>query len=45
MSTESEEDVTEEKDAGGAIANSVMRGEDKRAVRLVMEQDGAKRGA
>ncbi len=38
MSTESEEDVTQKKDAGGAVADSVMRGEDEDAVRLLMEQ-------
>jgi hypothetical protein len=38
MSAESEEDVTQEKDAGGAVADSVMRGEDEDAVRLLMEQ-------
>jgi hypothetical protein len=42
MSAEREEDITQEKDAGGAIANSVMRGEDEGALRLLMEQDGAK---
>jgi hypothetical protein len=41
MSTESEKDVTQEEDAGRAVANSVMRGEDKGAVFLVVEQDGA----
>jgi hypothetical protein len=41
MSAEREEDVTQEKDAGGAVADSVMRGEDKRAVRLLMEQHSA----
>jgi len=40
MSAESEEDVTQEKDAGGAVANSVM-GEDEGAVRLLMEQYSA----
>ena len=38
MSAESEEHVTQEKDAGGAVADSVMRGEDEDAVRLLMEQ-------
>jgi hypothetical protein len=38
MSAESEEDVTQKKDAGGAVADSVMRGEDEDAVRLLMEQ-------
>jgi hypothetical protein len=37
LSVESEEQVAKEKDAGGAIANSVMRGQDKSAVRLLME--------
>jgi hypothetical protein len=41
MSAESEEDVTQQKDAGGAIADSVMRGEDEGAVRLLMEQYSA----
>jgi hypothetical protein len=41
MSGESEEDVTQEKDAGGAVADSVMRGEDEGAVRLLMEQYSA----
>ena len=41
MSGEGEEDVTQEKDAGGAIADSVMRGEDEGAVRLLMEQYSA----
>jgi hypothetical protein len=38
MSAQSEEDVTQEKDAGGAIADRVMRGEDECALRLLMEQ-------
>ena len=38
MSAESEEDVTQKKDAGGTVANSVMRGEDEGAVHLLMEQ-------
>jgi len=38
--TESEEHVTQEKDAGGAIADCVMRGEDESAVRFLMEQYG-----
>jgi hypothetical protein len=38
MSTEGEEHVTQEKDAGGAVTDSVMRGEDEDAVRLLMEQ-------
>src|SRR5258707_9309838 len=38
MSAESEEDVTQKEDAGGAVADSVMRGEDEGAVRLLMEQ-------
>jgi hypothetical protein len=37
-SAESEEDVTQEKDAGGSVADSVMRGEDEGAMRLLMEQ-------
>jgi hypothetical protein len=37
MSAESEQDVTQEKDAGGAVADSVMRGEDEGAVCLLME--------
>jgi hypothetical protein len=37
MSAESEEDVTQEKDAGRAVADSVVRGEDEGAVRLLME--------
>jgi hypothetical protein len=31
MSAESKEDITKEKDAGGAVAKSVMRGEDESA--------------
>jgi hypothetical protein len=38
MSAESEEHVTQEKDAGGAVADSVMGGEDEDAARLLMEQ-------
>jgi hypothetical protein len=38
MSAESEEDVTQEKDAGGAVADGVLRGEDEDALRLLMEQ-------
>jgi hypothetical protein len=38
MSAEGDEDVTQEKDAGGAVADSVMRGEDEGTVRLLMEQ-------
>ena len=38
MSAESEEDVTQEKDAGGAVADGVMRGEDEGTVRLLMKQ-------
>jgi hypothetical protein len=41
MPAEGEEDVTQEKDAGGAIADSVMRGEDEGAVRLLKEQYSA----
>jgi hypothetical protein len=41
MSAEREEDITQEKDAGGAIANSVMRGEDEGTLRLLMEQHRA----
>jgi hypothetical protein len=41
MSAESEEHVTEEKDAGGAVADSMMGGEDEGAVRLLMEQHSA----
>jgi hypothetical protein len=37
MSAQSEEDVTQEKDAGGAVADSMVRGEDEGAVRLLME--------
>jgi hypothetical protein len=37
MPAEGEEDVTQEKDARGAIADSVMRGEDEGAVRLLMK--------
>jgi hypothetical protein len=40
-SAESEEDVTEEIDAGGSVADSVMRGEDEGAMRLLMEQYSA----
>jgi hypothetical protein len=42
MSAKSEKDVTQEKDAGGAITDSVMGGEDESAVRLLMEQHSAK---
>jgi hypothetical protein len=45
MSAKSEEDVTQEKDAGGAIADSVMRGEDKGAVCLLMEQYSTEEGS
>ena len=38
MPAESEECITQKKDAGGAVADSVMRGEDEGAVRLLMEQ-------
>jgi hypothetical protein len=38
VSAESEEDVAQEKDAGGAVADSVMRGKDEDAMRLLMEQ-------
>jgi hypothetical protein len=38
ISAEGEEHVTQEKDAGGAVADSVMGREDKDAVRLMMEQ-------
>jgi hypothetical protein len=41
MSAESEEHVTQEKDAGGAVADSVMRREDEGAVCLPMEQYSA----
>jgi hypothetical protein len=41
MSTEGEEDVTQKKDAGGAVADSVVRGEDEGALRLLMKQYGA----
>jgi hypothetical protein len=44
MSAESEEDVAKEKDAGGAVADSVMRGEDEGALRLLMEQYSAEEG-
>jgi hypothetical protein len=37
-SAESEKDVTQKKDARRSVADSVMRGEDERAVRLLMEQ-------
>jgi hypothetical protein len=37
MSAESEEDVTQDKDYGNAVGDSVMRGEDEDAVRLLME--------
>jgi hypothetical protein len=42
MSAESEEDVTKEKDAGGSVADCVMRGKDEGAVRLLMEQYSTK---
>jgi hypothetical protein len=42
ISAESEEHVTQEKDAGGAIADGVMRGEDKGAVRFLMEKYSTK---
>jgi hypothetical protein len=38
MSAESEEDVAKEKDKGNAVGDSVMRGEDEGAVRLLMDQ-------
>jgi hypothetical protein len=38
MSAEGEEEVAKEKDAGGAVAHSMMGGEDEGAVRLLMEQ-------
>src|SRR5258708_33115753 len=41
MSAESEQDVTQEKEAGRAGADSVMRGEDEDAMRLLMEQYSA----
>jgi hypothetical protein len=41
MSAESEEEVAKEKDTRGAVADSVMGGEDEGAVRLLMEQYGA----
>jgi hypothetical protein len=41
MPAKCEEEITQEKHAGGAVANSVMRGEDKGAVPLLMEQYGA----
>jgi hypothetical protein len=40
MSAESEKNIAKEKDAGGAVADSVMRGKDKGAVRVLMEQYG-----
>jgi hypothetical protein len=45
MSAESEKDVTQKKDAGGAVADRVMRGEDEGAVRLLMEQYSAEEGS
>lgn len=44
MSAEGEEDVAKEKDARGAVTDSVMRGEDKGAVRLLMRSTARKRG-
>jgi hypothetical protein len=44
-SAESVEDVTQEKDVRGAVADSVMRGEDEAAVRLLMEQYSAEEGS
>ena len=41
MSAKREEHVTQEKDAGGAVADSVMRGKDEGAMRLLMEQYSA----
>ena len=41
MPVESQQHVTQEKDTGGAVADSVMRGEDEGAVRLLMEQYSA----
>ena len=38
MSAESQQDVAQEKDARGAVADSVMRGEDEGALRFLMEQ-------
>jgi hypothetical protein len=43
ISAESEQDVTQEKDNGDAIGNSVMRGKDERAVRFLMEQYSAEK--
>jgi hypothetical protein len=43
MSAESKEYVTQEKDAGGAVADSAMRGQNKDAVRLLMEQYSAEK--
>jgi hypothetical protein len=45
MSAENEEDVTQEKDAGGPIADRVMRGEDEGTLCLLMEQYRAKEGS
>jgi hypothetical protein len=42
LSAEREEYVMQEKDAGGAVTDSVMRGEDEGAVRLLMEQYSTK---
>jgi hypothetical protein len=42
MSAENEKDVTQEIDAGGPIADSVMRGEDEGTLCLLMEQNRAK---
>jgi hypothetical protein len=41
MPAESEKDVTQEKDQGNAVGNSVVRGEDEGAVGLLMEQYSA----
>jgi hypothetical protein len=41
MSTKGEQDVTKEKDAGGTVADGVMRGEYEGALRLLMEQYSA----
>jgi hypothetical protein len=43
ISAEGEEDVTQKKDQGNAVGDSVMRGEDEDAVRLLMEQYSAKK--
>ena len=45
MSAEGEEDVTQQKNAGGAIADCMMRGEDEGTVCLLLKQYSAEKGS